>query len=83
MGSSPKNKTGETSSHIAMILVTLANLIFFAFFHRYIAWFTTEPDGTVTRLSMTTGDYFTWLPFPIVASIIVIVATTVMLFYDS
>ena len=66
-----------------MILVTVANLIFFTFFHKYIAWFTTEPDGSVTRLSMLTDDYFIWLPIAITASILAIVAFTVMIIYDN
>ena len=64
------------------IFVTVAQLIFFTFFHEYIAWYTTEPDGSVTRLSMLTDDYFTWLPIPITASILVIVANIVMIIYD-
>jgi len=79
---SPRVRTGEISSHIFIITVTLAQLIFFTFFHRYIAWFTTEPDGSVTRLSMLTHDYFTWLPIMITGSIIVIIASVVMVFYD-
>jgi hypothetical protein len=51
-------------------------------FHEYIAWFTTEPDGSVTRLSMLTDDYFTWLPIMITASILVIVASIAMIIYD-
>ena len=51
--------------------------------HRYIAWFTTEPDGSVTRLSMLTDDYFTWLPIMITGSIIVIIASVAMIFYDN
>ena len=74
--------TGETSSHISIIFVTAAQLIFFTQFHKYIAWFTTEPDGSVTRLSMLTDDYFTWLPIMITGSIIVIVASIVMIIYD-
>jgi hypothetical protein len=66
-----------------MILVTVANLIFFAFFHKYIAWYTTGPDGSVTRLSMLTDDYFIWLPIAITASILAILAFTVMIFYDN
>jgi len=81
--SSPEGRCGEIASDILIILVTLANLIFFAFFHEYIAWYITEPDGSITRLAMLTDDYFAWLPFPMVASIIVIVATTVMIFYDN
>ncbi len=80
---SPRSRTGEIGSHIFMVLVTVANLIFFAFFHKYIAWHTTEPDGSVTRLSMLTSDYFTWLPISITASILAIVAFTVMIFYDN
>jgi hypothetical protein len=66
-----------------IILITAAQLIFLTFFHRYIAWPTTAPDGTVTRLSMLTDAYFTWLPFPITASILVIVASIVMIIWDS
>jgi len=32
---------------------------------------------------MLTDDYFTWLPFPITASILVIVATLIMIIFDS
>ena len=62
--------------------MTVANLIFITFFHKYIAWYTTEPDGSVTRLSMLTDDYFTWLPIPITASILAIVAYGAMIIYD-
>ena len=75
-------RTGETASHISIIFVTVAQLIFFTFFHKYIAWFTTEPDGSVTRLSMLTDDYFTWLPITITASILVIVASIAMIIHD-
>ncbi len=83
MESSPRSRTGEIGSHIFMVLVTVANLIFFTSFHKYIAWHTTEPDGSVTRLSMLTSDYFTWLPIAITASIIAIVAYTAIIFYDN
>ncbi len=83
MESSPRTRTGETSSHIAIIFVTLAQLIFFTFFHKYIAWNITEPDGSVTQLSMLTDDYFIWLPIMITASILVIVASIAMIIYDN
>ena len=83
MQSSPRTRTGETASHIAIIFVTLAQLIFFTFFHRYIAWNITEPDGSVTQLSMLTDDYFIWLPIMITASIIVIIASIAMIIYDN
>ncbi len=82
MESSPRSKCGEIASDLAIIFVTVAQLIFFVFFHEVIAWYTTKPDGTVTRLSMLTDDYFTWLPFPITASIVVIVASAVMIIHD-
>ena len=69
-------------SHIAIIVVTVANLIFITSFHEYIAWYTIEPDGSVTRLSMLTDGYFIWLPIPITASIVAIVAYTLMIIYD-
>lgn len=82
MESSPQGRCGEIVSDMSIIFVTVAQLIFFTYFHRYIAWPVTEPDGTVTRLSMLTDDYFTWLPFPIVASIVVIVASIAMILYN-
>jgi len=82
MESSPQGRCGEIVSDISIIVVTVAQLIFFTYFHKYIAWYTTEPDGSVTRLSLLTDDYFTWLPFPITASILVIVASIVLIIYD-
>ena len=76
-------RTGEIASHIAIVFVTVAQLIFFTFFHKYIAWYTTEPDGSVTRLSMLTDEYFIWLPIMITASILVIVASIAMIIYDN
>jgi hypothetical protein len=72
----------EIGSHIAIIVVTVANLIFITFFHEYIAWYTIQPDGSVTRLSLLTDGYFTWLPIPVTASIVAIVAYALMIIYD-
>ena len=83
MESSSGGRCGEIASDLSIILVTVAQLVFFTRFHEYIAWPTTGPDGTVTRLSMLTGDYSTWLPFPITASIVVIVASVVMILYNN
>jgi hypothetical protein len=82
MEASPGSRCGDIASDMATILVTVVQLIFLTFFHEYIAWYSTGPDGSVTRLSMLTDDYFTWLPFPITASILVIVALTAMVIYD-
>ena len=75
-------RTGQIVSDIFIILVTAANLIFLTRFHKYIAWRTTGPDGSVTRLSMLTKDYFKWLPIPVTASILIILASVVMIIYD-
>ena len=83
MESSPQSQSNEVSSHIAIILVTVANLILIVFFHEYIAWYTIEPGRNVTRLSILTDDYFVWLPIPIAASILAIVAYTTMIVYDN
>ena len=83
MGVSRRTKSGEVSSHISIILVTVAQLIFFTRFHKYIAWPTAEPDGSITRLSMLTDDYFTWLPIMITASIVVIITSIAMMIYDN
>jgi hypothetical protein len=83
MESSPRSRTGEIASHISMILVTVAQLIFFTSFYEYIAWYTIEPDGSVTRLSMLTDGYFTWLPIPITASILAITAYMIFIIYDN
>jgi hypothetical protein len=81
MESSPRSRCGEIGEDIFIILITVAQLIFFTFFHKYIAWPITQPDGSVTRLSLLTDDYFTWLPIPITASILVIVASIAMIIY--
>ena len=79
----PRSRSGEIVTHISMIFVTVAQLIFFTSFHKYIAWYTTEPDGSVTRLSMLTDGYFTWLPIPITASILAITAHIIFIIYDN
>lgn len=65
-----------------VIFFNLALLIFFAFFHRYIAWYSAGPDGSITRLPLLTNDYFTFLPIVITALVITIVAYIVLIIYD-
>jgi hypothetical protein len=79
MESSARSRAGEIGEDILIILITAAQLIFLTYFHRYISWPITGPGGSVTRLSMLTEGYFTWLPFPITASILVIVACIIMI----
>jgi hypothetical protein len=83
MESSQGSRAGEISSHLVIVLVTAAQLVFFAFFHEYIAWPTTEPEGSVTRQSMLTHEYFHWLPIMVAASILVIITSIAMIAYDN
>ena len=57
MESSSSDRCGEIASDMSIIFVTVAQLIFFTRFHRYIAWYTTDADGSVARLSILTDDY--------------------------
>ena len=83
MESARWTRAGRISSDVFIILVTAANLIFLTGFHKYIAWHVTAADGTVSRLSMITDDYFTWLPIPVTASVAIIIANIVMIAYAS
>lgn len=82
MDDSSGGRCGEIASDLSIILVTVVQLIFFVSFQRYIAWPVTGADGSTARLSLLTDAYSSWLPFPIAASIIVIVATLIMIFYN-
>ena len=57
-------------------------LIFLSFFPQYIAWYHVEPNGSVTILSLLTGDYLTWLPILISALVISITANILLIIYD-
>lgn len=81
--SSPEGRCGEIASDLAIIVVTAIQLVFFTFFHQYIAWHSSRTDGSTVRLSMLTDDYFTWLPFPIVGSTLVITASIVMIIWNN
>jgi uncharacterized membrane protein len=74
MESSSGGRCSEIGSDLAVIFITVVQLVFLTRFYQVIAWSTTQADGSVTRESLLTADYFTWLPFPVVASIVVIVA---------
>ena len=77
MDSSSEGRCSEIAGDLAVLFITVVQLIFLTRFYQVIAWYTTGADGRVTQLPLLTGDYFTWLPFPIIASIVVIVALVV------
>ncbi len=77
-----RTRSGRIAGYSASIFWNVVLLILFSFFHQYIAWYHGAPDGSVTRLSMLTGDYFIWLPILVTALIISIAANIIMIIYD-
>jgi uncharacterized membrane protein len=65
-----------------VIALNVAVLVFFSFFHRYIAWYSTDPGGTVTRLPILTDDYFTWRPVLVAALVVSIAAHIALIIHD-
>jgi len=70
------------AGYSAFIFWNAVLLIFLSFFHRYIAWYHVKLDGSVTRLSMLTNDYFVWLPILITALVISVAANILLIIYD-
>jgi hypothetical protein len=81
MDSSSGGRCSDIAGDLFVLFITVVQLIFLTRFYQAIAWYTTGADGSVTRLPLLTGDYFTWLPFPIIASIVVIVALVVTIIF--
>jgi uncharacterized membrane protein len=77
-----RTRAGRVAGYSAAIFFNVVLLIFFSFFHRYIAWYHAEPDGGITRLPLLTLDYFTWLPVLVTALVISIAAHIVLVIYD-
>jgi uncharacterized membrane protein len=75
-------RAGRITGYSFAILWNVAFFIFLTFFHKYIAAHITEADGSVTRISMLTDDYFTWLPILITVTILAIIAYIVLIIYD-
>ncbi|UCB46302.1 MAG: DUF4870 domain-containing protein [Spirochaetota bacterium] len=75
-------RSGRIAGYSASIFWNIALIIFFSFFHQYIAWYHVEPDGGITRLSMLTNDYFAWLPFLITALVISVATYILLIIYD-
>ncbi len=77
-----RTKAGRIAGYSAAITWNVVLLIFFSFFHQYIAWYHVEPGGSVTRLSMLTSDYFAWLPILVTALVISVAANILLIIYD-
>jgi uncharacterized membrane protein len=77
-----RTRAGRIAGYSAAIFFNVVFLIFFSFFHRYIAWYEAEPGGGITRFPLLTGAYFTWLPTLVTALAISIAAHIVLIAYD-
>jgi len=77
-----RTRSGRVAGYSVVIFFNVVLLVFFSFFHRYIAWYSVGPDGGVTRLPILTGDYFTWLPILVTALVISIAAHILLIVYD-
>jgi uncharacterized membrane protein len=73
---------GRVVGYSFAIFFNVAALIFFSFFHKYIAWYHTAANGVVTRLPLLNGDYFMWLPILITGIIITIGGNIIMIIFD-
>ncbi len=77
-----RTRAGRVTGYSASIFWNVVLLIFFSFFHQYVAWYNVEPDGSVTGLSLLTNDYFAWLPILVTALVISIVANIFLIIHD-
>jgi uncharacterized membrane protein len=77
-----RTRAGRVAGYSAAIFFNVVLLVFFSFFHRYVAWYHTEPGGGITRLPLLTTDYFTWLPILVTAIAISIAAHIMLIVYD-
>lgn len=76
------SRAGRVVGYSFAIAFNLAALVFFTFFHRYIAWYHTGAGGGVTRLPLLTDDYFIWLSILITGIIITIGGNIIMIIFD-
>ncbi|MFC1941941.1 DUF4870 domain-containing protein [Chloroflexota bacterium] len=77
-----RTRAGRVTGYSASIFWNVVLLIFFSFFHQYIAWYHVYPDGSVIRLSLLNSDYFVWLYILVTALVISIAANIIMIIYD-
>jgi len=75
-------RAGRVAGYSASIFWNIVLLVFFSSFYQYIAWYHGAPDGSVTRLSLLTSDYFTWLPILVTALVISVAANILLIIYD-
>jgi uncharacterized membrane protein len=75
-------RTGRIVGYSFGIIWNIGLLIFFSFFHRYIAWYSFGPGESVTRYPLLTSEYMAWLPILIVVAVLTIAAYITLIIYD-
>ncbi len=77
-----RTRAGRIIGYSMAIFWNIVLLIFFAFFYEYVAWYSTEADGSLTITPMLTSDYLIWLPIFIMALVFCIIANIILIVYD-
>jgi len=78
-------RTARITSSSLSIAWSFILLIFFSFFHGYIAYYAPETMGgitTWTRTPLLTTDYYAWLPILVTILILSIVGHSFLIVYD-
>ncbi len=75
-------RPGRVAGYSIAIIVNVLLLVFFALFHRYIAFYYSDPGGDIVRVPILTEAYYTFLPILATALVITIAAYIVLLIYD-
>ena len=77
-----RSRAGRVTGYSFSIFWNVVVLIFLTFFYKYVAWYSTAPDGGVTRTPLLTDEYTTWLPIFITATSLTIAGYVAMIIYD-
>ena len=79
-------KSSRIASSSVTIAWSIALIIFFSFFHKYLAYYNPETVGGVvtwTRLPLLTSDYYAWLPILLSILFVSIASHIILIIYDN
>jgi hypothetical protein len=78
-------RAGRVTSSSFVIAWSVILLIFFCFFHKYIAYYEIDRVGGVTtwtRFPFLTSDYYAWLPILVTTLVLSIAGHILLIIYD-
>jgi len=78
-------RAGRVTSSSFVIAWSVILLVFFSFFHKYIAYYELDRVGNVTtwtRFAFLTNDYYTWLPILVTTLVLSIAGHILLIIYD-